>query len=50
MSLSIMAVKIPFLSSLLISLRRESIKEVSCTRTDISIGRGCPIDIPTKVR
>ena len=50
MSFSIITAKAPFLSSLLISLRCKSIKGVSYTRTDISIGRGCLIDMPTEVR
>ena len=37
-SFSIIAAKTPFLSSPLISLRRESVKGVSCTRTNISAG------------
>ena len=49
-SLSVMAVKIPFLSSLLISLRCESIKSISYTRTDISVGGGCLTDVPAEVR
>ena len=49
-SLSIITVKTPFLNSLLISLYYKSIKGVSYTRTDISIGRDCLIDIPTEVR
>ena len=49
-SLSIITANIPFLSSPLISLRYKSIKGVSYTRTDISIGRDCLIDIPTEVR
>ena len=50
MSLSITITKTPFLSSLLISLRYKSIKEVFYTRTDIFIGGDCPIDIPAEVR
>jgi len=49
-SLSIITVKTPFLSSPLISLRCESVKGVSCTRTDIFIGGDCFADIPTEVR
>ena len=49
-SFSVTTVKIPFLSSPLISLRRESVKGVSYTRTNISIGGGCLIDVSTKVR
>ena len=48
-SLSITTAKTPFLSNLLISLHRESVKGVSCTRTDISIGRGCLVDISVEV-
>ena len=40
----------PFLSSLLISLYYKSIKGVSYTRTNISIGRDCLIDMPAEVR
>ena len=50
MSLSIITTKTPFLSSLLISLRHESVKGVSYTRTDISTGGDCLIDIPVEVR
>ena len=50
MSLSITTAKTPFLSSLLISLRCKSVKGVSYTKTDISIGRGCFIDMPIEVR
>ena len=50
MSLSIMTAKTPFLSSLLISLCRESVKGVSYTRTDISVGGDCLMDIPAEVR
>jgi hypothetical protein len=39
-----------FLSNLLISLRRESMKGVSCTRTNISIGGDCLTDMPTEVK
>ena len=49
-SLSIITTKMPFLSSPLISLRRESVKGVSCIRTDISVGRSCLADIPAEVR
>jgi len=49
-SLSIITAKMPFLSSLLISLCRESVKGVSCTRTDISIDKDCLVDIPAEVR
>ena len=50
MSLSIIAVKTPFLSSPLISLCYKSIKGVSYTRTNISIGGDYLIDIPIEVR
>jgi hypothetical protein len=49
-SLSITTAKTPFSSSLLISLRRESIKGVSYTRTNISIDGSCFIDVSAKVR
>ena len=39
----------PFLSSLLISLRRKSIKGVSCTRTNISTGGDCLADMPVEL-
>ena len=45
-SLSAITTKIPFLSSLLISLRRESVNRGSCTKTNISICRDCLADIP----
>jgi len=50
MSLSVITVKMPFLNSPLISLRRESIKGVFYTRTDISAGGDCLTDIPAEVR
>ena len=49
MFLSIMTTKTPFLSSPLIFLRHESVKGVSCTRTDIFIGRDCLMDIPMEL-
>ena len=49
-SLSIITVKMPFLSSLLISLCYKSVKGVSCIRTNISTGGDCLMDIPIKVR
>ena len=49
-SLSVITVKMPFLSSPLISLRRESVKGVSYIRTNISAGGDCLADIPTEVR
>ena len=50
MSLSVIIIKIPFLSSPLISLYYESVKGISCTKTDIFVSRDCFIDIPAKVR
>jgi hypothetical protein len=50
MSLSIITAKTPFLSSLLISLYCKSVKGVSCTRTNISIGGGYLIGTPAEVR
>ena len=50
MSLSIITVKTPFLSSPLISLRYKSIKGVSYIRTNISIDRDYFTDIPAEVR
>ena len=47
-SLSAMTTKTLFLSSLLISLCRESVNGASCTRTDISIYRDCFADIPVE--
>ena len=49
MSLSVTTTKTPFLSNLLISLRRESVKGVSYTKTDISAGGGCLADISAEV-
>jgi hypothetical protein len=49
-SLSVITTKTPFLSSSLISLCYKSIKGVSYTRTNMSIGGGCLIDMPTEVR
>ena len=49
-SLSVITIKTPFLSSLLISLRCESVKGVSYTRTDIFINKGCFMDVPAKVK
>ena len=50
MSLSVTTIKIPFLSSLLISLRCKFVKGVSYTKTDISTGGSYFIDIPAEVR
>ena len=47
---SIITIKTPFLNSLLISLYYKSIKGVSYTRTDISIGRDYLTDISTEVK
>jgi len=49
-SLSVITAKTPFLSSLLISLRYKSVKGVSYTRTNISIGGDCFADIPAEVK
>ena len=48
--LFIITAKTPFLSSLLISLYYKPLKGVSCTKTNISIGRDYLIDIPIEVR
>ena len=50
MSFSITTAKTPFLSSPLISLYYKSIKEVSYTRTNMSIGGDCLTDVPAEVR
>ena len=50
MSLSVITAKTPFSSSPLISLCRKSIKGVSCTRTNISVGGNYLADIPMEVR
>ena len=39
----------PFLNSLLISLCCKSVKGVSYTRTNISIGGDCLVDIPVEL-
>ena len=49
-SFSVTTAKTPFLSSPLISLYYKSVKGVSYTRTNISIGRDCFADIPIEVR
>ena len=49
-SFSIITAKTPFLSSPLISLHYKSVKGVSYTRTNISIGGDYLIDIPIEVR
>ena len=46
MSLSAITTKILFLSSPLISLRRESVNRGSCTKTNISACGDCLVDIP----
>ena len=46
MSLSTITIKIPYLSSPLISLCRESVNGGSCTRTNISIYGDCLTDMP----
>ena len=48
-SLFAITIKTPFLSSPLISLRRESVNGASCTRTNISIYRDCLIDMPIEL-
>ena len=48
-SFSIITAKMPFLSSLLISLYYKFVKGVSYTRTDISAGGGYLIDISVEV-
>jgi hypothetical protein len=50
MSFSIITAKIPFLSSLLISLYYKFVKGVFYIRTNIFIGGDCLTDIPIKVR
>ena len=45
-SLSTITTKISFLSSPLISLRRESVNRGSCTKTNISTYRDCLADMP----
>ena len=49
MSLSAITTKTPFLSSLLISLCRESVNRASCTRTNISACGDCLADIPVEL-
>ena len=49
MSFSVITAKTPFLSSPLISLYCESVKGVSCTRTDISVYGDYLIDIPAEL-
>jgi hypothetical protein len=50
MSFSVTTAKTPFSSSSLISLYYKSVKGVSYTRTDISIGRGYLTDVSAEVR
>ena len=50
MSLSIIIIKTPFLSSLLISLYYKSVNRVSYIRINIFIGGDYLIDIPVEVR
>ena len=49
MFLSAITTKTLFLSSLLISLRHESVNGASCTRTDISACGDCLVDIPAEL-
>ena len=49
-SLSVTTAKMPFLNSLLISLYYKSVKGVSCTKTNISVGGDWLTDIPIKVK
>ena len=49
-SFSIITIKIPFLNSLLISLRYKSIKGIFCTKNNIFTGGGYFIDMPIEVK
>ena len=49
MSFSAITIKTPFLSSPLISLCRESVNGVSCTRTDISACGDCLANMPAEL-
>jgi hypothetical protein len=49
MSLFVIVIKTPFLSSLLISLYCKSVNRAFYTRTNIFIGRGCLIGISAEV-
>ena len=49
MFFSAMTIKTLFLSSLVISLRCESVNGVSCTRTDISACGDCLADMPAEL-
>jgi hypothetical protein len=48
-SLSIITAKTPFLSSLLISLRRESVNGASCIKTDISACGDYLVNMPVEL-
>ena len=48
-SFSVITIKMPFLSSLLISLYYKSVKGVSYTRTNISVSEVYLTDMPAKV-
>jgi hypothetical protein len=50
LSLFIITIKTPFLSSLLISLHHKSVKGVFYTRTDIFVGGDCLADMLMEVR
>ena len=50
MLLSIITIKTPFLSSLLISLYCESVKGVFYIKTNISIDRSCFIGVSIKIK
>ena len=50
MFLSVITIKTPFLSSLLIFLYYKSVKGVSYTRTNISVSGDCLINVPAEVR
>jgi hypothetical protein len=50
MSLSVITIKTPFLSSPLIFLYYKSIKGVSYTRTNISVDRSCFMGISMEVK
>ena len=50
MSFFITTAKMPFLSSLLISLHYKFIKGVSYTKTNIFVNGGCLIDIPIDIK
>ena len=49
-SLFVITIKTPFLSSPLISLYYKSVKGVLYIRTNISIGGNCLVDIPIEVK